>query len=289
MNIYTLGMNNITLQEEKVMTKLQYAKAIAAIIGGEVKEVEKANGVKCVGVMKDTGTNMAPNVYIDDLYDAGVSIEDAVAKVKATIEDEGIREESFDWIYDFEKVKPKLRARLYNQKTKTDLYKSARPYGFDDLIIIPYLVDVIPTVDGMASIRVKQDLFEMWEITEDELFDIAMENSKADIERHTMADMLSQIMDAPLEELPFGEIGLPMYVITNKSKMYGAIGILSELDFFKRRFPNGFSVIPSSVHEVIVVESGMEGLSEMIGSVNAEAVREEEQLGEHAYYFGERG
>lgn len=287
MNIYTLDMNNITSQEGKVMTKLQYAQAIATIIDGEVREVEKANGVKCVGVMKDTGTNMAPNVYIDDLYDAGVSIEDAVAKVKATIEHEGIREESFDWIYDFDKVKPKLRARLYNQKTKTDLYKSARPYGFDDLIIIPYVVDVIPT-DGMASIRVNQDLFEMWDVTEDELFDIAMENSKADVERRTMADMLSQMIDAPLEELPFGKVELPMYVITNKSKVYGAIGILSELDFFKRRFPNGFSVIPSSVHEVIVVESGMEGLSEMIRSVNAEAVREEKQLGEHAYYFGER-
>ena len=50
-------------------------------------------------------------------------------------------------------------------------------------------------------------------------------------------------------------------------------------------FPNGYVVLPSSVHEVIVRELDMDPdeLSKLVQTVNAEQVDPEEQLSNHAY------
>lgn len=269
------------------MTKFEYAKAIAAIVDGEVKEVDKANGIVKTGILKRVEGNIAPTIYIDDMYDDGISIEEAVAHVNKAFESNDVqgfmtnnKNESLDWVNDFDKVKSKLRARLYNKKTKAEVYRSAEAFGFDDLIIVPYIVDVLPMTDGLASIKVTRDLFNSWNVSEDTLFRTALYNCRQDVVKQTMAEMLSSLMGSFMPDL-----GIPMYVITNTSKSYGAIGIISEIDNFTREFPNGFSVIPSSVHEVIVVEAGMEGLADMIKDVNRTEVDEVDQLSDHEYNF----
>ena len=63
-----------------------------------------------------------------------------------------------------------------------------------------------------------------------------------------------------------------------------------ELREFKKKFTEGFFVIPSSIHEVLVMPKGfggndLESLTAMVREVNATAVVPEEQLADVAFEF----
>ena len=65
-----------------MMKKMEYATQIAALVNGSVKEAEKANGVKRIGIcIKSDTSNVAPCIYIDEMYKAGLSVEEAAEKV----------------------------------------------------------------------------------------------------------------------------------------------------------------------------------------------------------------
>lgn len=77
-------------------------------------------------------------------------------------------------------------------------------------------------------------------------------------------------------------------IVSTDNNTYGAIGILGKLDYLKKRFGK-FYVLPSSVHEVIVVpDNGMidrNSLTRMVKEVNATTVADDEILGSKAYAF----
>lgn len=267
------------------ITKREYAQTIANLIGGEVNEVEKTNGIKLTGVLKrEEGSNCAPTVYIDTFYDDGVSVDDAVRKVRELLEQNSGKNVDLTTFTDWEKVKPQLRARLYNEKTNSEVRKSANEYGFDDLVIIPYII-IKNFTDGVAGAKVTNQMLENWGVTAEEVIDIAMENSKKEIQIISMKKMLSEMMGLPEELLPDD----PMFVITNETKVNGSISVILAKEKLDEMFPKGYAVLPSSIHEVIVVpldeiadESQLTG---MVNEVNAEQVAEGEQLGDRAYIF----
>ena len=275
-------INHANAQEEMTMTIRQYAEEIARNIkGAEVRYVEKANGVILTGVLmplKDTekGNNrVSANFYVDDLYRDGVSIEDATRKAQAFLEKET---PAFDleWIMDFENVKPHLRARLYNKATRAEVQTSAEKYGLSDLIIVPYIDEVIK--DG--SVKVTNSLVKTWDVDPQEVIEIAEENSRKCAVIKDMNEMM----------FGFAPAGMPkMLVVMNDNiGMYGAYAVIPKMDALYKEFPNGFVVLPSSVHEVIVVdinEKGAEELTAMVQGVNATEVSLEEQLSDHAYTF----
>ena len=90
------------------------------------------------------------------------------------------------------------------------------------------------------------------------------------------------------------DCGLKMFVLTNTEGFYGASAILypgTLLD--ASRILNGdFWILPSSVHEVILVSSQISCtaafLESMVCSVNAQHVAEQDVLGEHVYYYDSR-
>ena len=56
-----------------------YAEEIASIVGGEVVEIEKANGVKYTGItIREEGATITPNIYVDDFYKMSIPEEEAV-------------------------------------------------------------------------------------------------------------------------------------------------------------------------------------------------------------------
>ena len=82
-----------------------------------------------------------------------------------------------------------------------------------------------------------------------------------------------------------------MYVHTNESGYLGAAVILYS-DVLKKeyeRLGENFYIIPSSIHEIIVVPEsfGMNRIEmeNMLRSINASDVREEEILSDYVYYY----
>ncbi len=91
------------------------------------------------------------------------------------------------------------------------------------------------------------------------------------------------------------ELELPekdkMYVLSNKLKNYGAACIAYPyiLDMLAGVLKENFYVLPSSVHEVIIVPESSQirqsELERMVREINETQVPEEEILSNHAYFY----
>ena len=77
-----------------------------------------------------------------------------------------------------------------------------------------------------------------------------------------------------------------MMVVTSNNLSYGAISILFAKEELKELFPNGYTVIPSSIHEVLVTElAEADRVDSMVVEVNDTQVDPTEQLSNHGYAF----
>lgn len=271
------------------MTKMEYAQEIVNIIGGEAKEVVKANGVVKIGISRTVeGINVAPTVYLDDIYDEDMPVELAAQKVdKALIENTPKGNMDMSFIYNYENVKPMLRARLYNKATPAEVFKSAKVYGFEDLIVVPYIV-LNSFQGGQGGIKVTKALVKTWGIKSSEVIKDAINNSKSEIRIESMFDVLKALQPNTPEELLRMTTPDTMYVISNPDRCFGAISAALAKIKLKKVFPKGYVILPSSVHEVIVVaaDSGeAQMFTSMVQEVNASEVLPEEVLSNRAYFF----
>ena len=275
------------------MTKREYAEEIVKIMESHsdqkyrVVEVEKTNGVIKTGILPNITNGAAPTVYVDDWYNGNKSIDEVATEIERVINMN--KRDDFDAsiFADYEKMKGNLRARLYNKKTYAEVFRSARGKGFDDLIIVPYAT--IPEMsgsNGIAGFKITNAILDRWGVTKKEVIDTALKNSEKEVVISSMYDVFVE-MGMPEDEARMRAGSAPMTIVTNTTKVNGAISILFAKKEMKERFPNGFVVLPSSIHEVIVVpmETGNEDYSNMVKEVNSTEVSLEEQLSNRAYTF----
>ncbi len=264
-------------------SKKEYAEEVARLVGGEAREVGKANGITLVGVTLIVGNNTAvrPTIYLDKMYEDGMTVEECAREVKEVAERSKIEIPDISYIYDFGRVKDNLRLRLYHNSTNAEIFRSAKEYGFDDLIIIPYLEGIIPN----GSARVTLSMIDIWGVTEDELFE---EASKAkDYEILPLYKILMETMRLSEKDID-SSMQFPMFVVTNEQRCYGAFAVIALQDRLKTMFPSGYIVIPSSVHETIVLprdSADIKTVDSMVKDVNDEYVCREEVLSNRAYIF----
>ena len=280
---------NATERKDKTtMTKMEYAQAIADMLpNGMAKEVEKTNGVKLVGVCFGEG-DIRPNVYIDTFYDQGKSVAAAVEEIKRIANNSIAPDIDTNAITDYAQAKNMLVLRLYNNKTNAEVFKSASEYGFDDLILVPY-VQISPE----AATKVTDGLLKVWNVDADAVFADAMANTKGlGFNIRSMSETMKALMPEMAWMFPEVEEGTiePQYTITIDSKLFGAVGAIIKRNELMQKFPDGYYVLPSSVHEVIVMPKVVNTMSksdldDMVVSVNEQEVRPEEVLGYKAYEF----
>lgn len=265
------------------MTKMEYAQEIAEAVGGTAQEVKKNNGMELIGItINYPESNIAPVVYIDNMFDRGLSIAEAINEVREIVQKNPAP--NFDplTLTDFNNAKQFLSLRLYNTDNEYEIYKSASKYGFDDLIIIPVLTGFMPN----ASVKVGESLIETWGVSEEEVFVTAEANTNADdYSIISMTEIMSGMMGIDPTEIPQPETD--MYVITNSGRMFGAYGAIVLKDKLKERFPDGYIVIPSSVHEVIVIPNigNDDEIRQIINEVNTTEVAPDEVLSDKPYVF----
>ena len=242
--------------------------------------------------------NMNPIIYAEQYYRAyqnGWSMDDVVESVLEIAHDAYHREKELD----FSQITPEmarenLELRLINAEWNKELLKECAHIKFNDLVAVPRLN--VSVGDDSASILitkgVQQQLLQM---TDDEVLAIARENSmKQDFYITNMAEVVREIMMDDMGNVYAEDMipdDNPMYVLSNTQKSYGAIGLISNevLGEAKEKIGENFFVIPSSVHETILLgESACENpadLQEMCKEVNATQVTETERLGENIYYY----
>lgn len=263
----------------------------------KVESILKNNGVVLTGInIRETDSNLAAVVYAEPLYQAyknGSSITQIVHRIKAQVE-HGMVERSFktEIFKDWEQVKERVVLQLVNYDKNEELLKSIPHKRYFDLaVIFRYYIGLKD--EKMVTSILQNHNFEEWGITVDELFDAALENSvrllpaaKGRLD-HMVLDSESIEMVYELENRMLPHI----YVLSNTYGITGAAVLLypEELEKMSELLQSDLIILPSSVHEVLVVEDdGHIELSvylNMVRSVNQEDVPEEDILSDNIYVY----
>lgn len=133
-----------------------------------------------------------------------------------------------------------------------------------------------------------------WGVDEGTLYQTAMENMEDadDMAFECMDELLTPCWDAEQEAKKELLKGCPMYVLGNKSRINGAVQMCSK-DVMGRVsgfFKQDFWILPSSIHEVILLPAGEYGedageLARIVKDVNDTQLAPEEILSYHVYRY----
>lgn len=254
-------------------------------------EVKKLNGVTRVGVSLNSEVNVAPTIYLDQLYEYctrnDYTLEESVDHLLFLSKENQIGV-NFDVnnLLDFDRASKNLNLKLIN-KSENEEYLADKPFvSFGDLAIVFQIV--LPQFeDGRASITLENRYIEGWGKTVSDLFEIALENIKDDFKVQNIAQMLCKM--APDLDMDL-DIGIPMYVCTTESGVNGAIVmvLLNKLAEVGENFGENLYILPSSVHEILLIPEGATDAScfnSMINEVNSDVLAVEEKLSNHYYFF----
>lgn len=275
---------NKTIMDKAVM---EYAEDVVASldrmgIKAEIHRYTK-NNVDVTAVTVEPEVNKAcPTISVEPLFQQNMSVSDAVEYILDMSRKFRSRDASevmpFD-IRNYDEVKPYLRARFYRNGTEAEISLSAKIYSFDGLKIVPYIV--IPMGDTHGSVKVSKAMVDTWGVSKKEVLKVSLENIQYDYVLTSMSDMFSPLF-TDISSAP------TMLVVSNKSRVYGAIAVMFAHAELEAIFPEGYIVLPSSVHECIVVSKFM-GLSEdllaMVKSINKTVVAPEEKLCDKVFEF----
>lgn len=189
---------------------------------------------------------------------------------------------------DYGNVRDRLFVQLINRNYNRGLLESVPHSDFLDDLSVVVRCNTGTDQDGNhnSNFLVHEGHLDMWGIDRDTLMKTAMDNTrKSGITLQSIGEVMSEMAGCPMDEPE-----VPMWVLSNDRKVYGASAVL--LDDVLKDFANAhgsFYVILSSVHEaLLILDDGtptMAGLTAMNQTVNANEVDDTDVLGTHAYYY----
>lgn len=274
-----------------------------------VNEVIKNNNTKLHGIIiQNKGQKIVPTIYMDGLYREQADeeyIEYVANEIIKRNNDNQIteRELEISYVTEFDRVKDKLFYVIVNYERNKDTYSEFPHRKFLDLMVI-YKIDVSMGETGWGNITVSDKLQGLWQCSEEELWNIANENTSKILKPKckSMVNIMKQMFitnaDMESDEQLIKEMILnmendnKMYVATNEKKVNGANVMLNQ-GFMKKQadmLGHSFYIIPSSIHELIfvneppLVEKNSE-IREMVREVNKTQVQEDEILSDNLYIY----
>ncbi len=258
----------------------------------------KNNGLEKQGItITKKNVNISPTIYLEEFYKQyqnGRSIEEIIKKIDHVYHE--VRyEESFDvqTIQKYENLKDKIMFKLINREKNKKLLETVPYIDYQDLVLVFYvLLDV--RKGGSATILITESMRKMWGVSSDELYEIAQRNGRRLMPATLLpiGEVIKELFAEYSEvEESVEEVTGEMYVLTNEIRNLGAAVIAYDhvLEMIAEKLQTSFYVLPSSIHEVILVCNGenirREELDKTIQEVNETQVEQEEILGNHAYYY----
>ncbi len=259
----------------------------------QVRDVVKNNGQQLSGLcVARKDSNISPNIYLEDFYRGyqdGAPIGDILKKIAEIITANSLEDFDMNSVLDLSKSKKKISLRLVNTERNAKQLKNRPHREVEDLSLI-YVINV-RIGDGMGSIPIDNKILDKWGISESDLYAIALKNSHPTYECEDMRSTLAKMMGCDIDSLP-----LPatpdqplMNVISNKDKNFGVAAIADPtfMDEMVERYGEDFFILPSSVHEALLVVGALdvESLRQMVREVNDTQVAPLEILSYNVYRY----
>lgn len=244
-------------------------------------------------VKKSGKTNVSPTVYLQNAYE-GYKVEalESIMQNLADVLVRGFKERPVQSMEELSFSNDQIIFQLINREQNKERLQGIPHRDFLDLAIVyRYIIDI--QENSTATILVTNELAKRNNLTEEELYELAMVNTKR------IMPVFIQGMGKTLTELGFEDPELldvldndcPMNIISNEIKSYGATSILYEEYLYElaSKLESDLYILPSSIHECILLSTNegqeIEMLSEMVCSINATEVSIEERLSNQVYRY----
>lgn len=286
----------------------------------DLVNVPKNNGVMLQGIaIRRPGEKVVPTIYLERYYAdylEGRDPEDILEDFMALYEEQdGAETPDVDFLMDYEKAKKRLAPKLVNREKNREMLKDMPYREFLDMAVVFYCFVESP-LSGTAAVMIKNAHVREWKVSVDRLYLDALENAERMLPGtiRSMEELFARMVleeDIPiwewreegeedfpkLEGVPEGgtEGGepapIPFLVLTNNRRYLGAAcilyaGLLAE---FAQKRKENFYILPSSVHEVILLPESRVGrqekLIQMVEEVNRTQLAPEEVLSDTVYYY----
>ena len=265
-----------------------------------VQKVMKNNGISKHGlIIRENGAgNITPTIYLESFYQSyleGRKLEWIVQDILTIYQiHKPLWNFDLEAFRDWDRTKNRLVCRLVNREMNRENLDSIPHVPYLDLAVtFACLVDSELLGDD-ASIPIYNSHLEMWGITVEELYTIAMKNTQ-----RLLPPIIQEIqeaigsMGADIDSLSPEEqsAGRHMYVLSNKKRYYGAVYMLYKdvLKGFADRMASDLYILPSSVSELILIPTwkcgNPAGLRSIVRIMNMEQLHTDEILSDNVYRF----
>ena len=281
-----------------------------------INQVIKNNDTKLDGlVIMEKGQFIAPTIYLNDYYHKyknGMSIDSVMDEILSVYHK---NRDTFDLdtecFKSYEKMKHRIAFKLINLEMNGELLKNLPYKKFLDLAVVYYLV-IHDKNKRLATALINNDHLEAWGVDTDTLDDQAALNTPE------LFPATIRPIEKVLEKITFGQMEScvdetaavtkecddhfcdisntedpcrSMFVLTNTSGINGAACMLYKkpLKLFGQKIKRDLFILPSSVHEVILVprSEGLkkDDLAEMVREINKTEVSPNEILSDMVYEY----
>lgn len=243
----------------------------------EIHSTVKNNGTIRTGlIFNQPGVNVSPTIYLEEFYDQylqGESVNSLVQSIQEIYEKVKVKK-SFPYnnILDYQKMKDRIVYKVIRRESNEELLREIPYENFLDLAIVFYAL-LETTEFGTATLLIRNEHLRGWQISKKDIIEAARENTPR------------------LLPIEVGMLTDYMYIVTNSMRSFGAAvmiydGVLKQI---RAMLGENFYVLPSSVHEIILIPEsyGMERshLQEMVKEINRTEVENEEILSDNVYYY----
>ena len=296
-NYYDGGYEMVSYDDFKEFMRIKAEEETGG--RAKVSRVRKLNGVVLDGLtIMTTDSNISPAIYLNEFYDdfknAPESDEEALEIIWNSIRAYYYRHlpiKGLD-VNDFmswDLAKNKLVPRLINTKKNMELLEDTVSIDLYDLSII--FVIKVGSDEFNGSIMVKKEHTDLWNVSAEEMYEIALENIADDWKITSMTEMLNELGSGLMDCDELGNMNI--YVLSNKDGVYGASAMLNKDVFDNNKKTYGFDriyIIPSSVHELLLIPADnqkltVEYINMMIREVNMTTVGVTEILSDNVYVY----
>lgn len=268
-----------SLWEQEILDEMRKRFPNAEIT---IRTVQKIEGDLRGITIREKNSNIAPTMYLDNYKHSGTVAEICDRLEKFYKNSRVTSNVDLDWFSNFDIVKTKLRIKLVNYE-KNKEYLADKPFvKILDLAAMFYIEVKNEQIEN-GSVTVLNNHMEYWKTSVDVIYANACMNEHAVIK-----DIVDIMYEMSGVKMPASLRGTQL-VVSNEERTFGAGTFIAELDRLKRLYGK-FYVLPSSIHEVIVIPESKcpfskAQLDEQVREVNKTEVSENEMLSDHAYYF----
>lgn len=270
----------------------------------ELSQVRKNNGVlKDALYIRKENSECVPCFYVDELYRSYCGGEPipGLAEHLADIvlnECEAVQNQA-QHFFEPAWITERLFLRLVQAEANEEWLQDAVFVRILDLVAVFYVLTE-DEEDGIRSFQLPASIWNLLNLgSAEEYFPKMVENTKRLFPEkiwcieHNIRECMLYGKDAPVIRLvpPEEYVSERLYVLSNRRRINGAAVVLYPelLRRLGETFGGNYYVIPSSVHEVLLLkdteDEDVHRLNDLVRQVNEQQVLSEEVLSNHVYYY----